>query len=360
VWDAIYQGIPNPRLERLFDYYLRMVWELSLWCPLPYVDVHPFDLTGTDNITAFRLFRDQHENELVLDADQSVRDAANLGTIVRSPSDFTITVDDLELRRPIRTRKLPVTSSAIKKPLLFVAKEFYGFNGVDIELSGGDLSFEAYLMWAPKIAPTDHQGVLIRMHDATGTLFDPTFLRFPVSEQRRLTQITCEIFVTSGFDGAINIDRESFNYAHPHVVALTKWLHASLRRVIAVQKRLASTALHERRARGAQQTENRAEEVVDQVWQNRTNDDGTEPPEVVFTDTSSSQIPPDTTYLFPRSRVIGDYSGPFSRERQNTAEARLSKIVQIMAAYGLLDNLSVDERTELLTAIRQVLQAYES
>lgn len=361
VWDAIYQGIPNPRLERLFDYYLRMVWELSLWCPLPYVDVHPFDLTIADNITAFKLFRGgQHENELNLETGQSVRDAADLGTIVRSPNDFTITVDDLELRRPIRMRNLPVTSSAIKKPLLFVAKEYYVFSGVDVEFSGGPLSFEAYLIWAPKIAPTDHQGVLIRMHDATGTLFDPTFLRFPVSEQRRLTQITCEIFVTRGFDGAINIDRESFNFAHPHVVALTKWLHASLRRVIAVQKRLASAALQERRARGAEQKENRANEVVDQVWRDRTNDDGTEPPEVVFTDTTDSGTLPDTAYLFPRSRVVGDYYGPFAHERQNVAEARLSKIAQIMAAYGLLDNLSVDERTELLMAIRQILQAYDS
>jgi hypothetical protein len=360
VWDAIYQGTPNPRLERLFDYYLRMVWELSLWCPLPYVDVHPFDLTIADNITAFRIFGGRHENELNLGTGQSVRYAADLGTNVRSPDDFTITVDDLELLRPIRMRNLPVTSSAIKKPLLFVGKEFYAFNGVDVEVSGGPLSFEAYLIWAPKIAPTDHQGVLIRMHDATGTLFDPTFLRFPVSEQRRLTQITCEIFVTRGFDGAINIDRESFNFAHPHVVQLTKWLHASLRRVIAVQKRLASAALQERRTRGAEQKENRADQIVDEIWRDRTNDDGTEPPEVVFTDRMDSEPSSETSYLFPRSRVVGDYYGPFAQERQNAAESRLGKIAQIMAAYGLLDNLSVDERIELLEAIRQVLQAYDS
>jgi len=367
VWDAIREGVPNPRLERLFDYYLRMVWELSLWCPLPYVDVHPFDLTGDDDISAFKL-SDGREHELTLGANRSVRAAAGLGEIVRSPTDFAVTVDDLELRRPIRMRHLPATSSAVKTPMLFVAEEFQPFDGVDVELSGGPLSFEAYLLWAPKIAPTDHQGVLVRMHDATGTLFDPTFLRFPVSEQRRLTQITCEVFVTQGFDGAINIDRESFNFAHPHVVALTKWLHAALRRVIAVQKRIAAAALQERRARGAEKTEGLADEVVQRAWSSRRGDDGTEPPEVIFTDRSpdvifmdgpGSPAAPENSYAYSRSKVVGDIAGPYSGARRELAEARIGKIAQILAAYDLLDGLSPDEQADLLAAIQQVLEAYE-
>ena len=358
VWDTVYEGVPNPRLERLFDYYLRMVWELSLWCPLPYVDVHPFDLTGADNFSAFKL-SDRREHDLALGAEQSVRAAAGLGETVRSPTDFAITIDDLELRRPIRMRNLPATSGAVKTPLLFVAEEYQPFDGVDVELSGGALSFEAYLLWAPKIVPTEHQGVLVRMHDATGTLFDPTFLRFPVSELRRLTQITCEIFVTEGFDGAINIDRESFNFAHPHVVALTKWLHHSLRRVIAVQKRIAAAALHERRARGAELTEDLADQIVQQLWRNRRGDDGTEPPDVLFTERTNPQTVSDNAYIFQRSRVVGDISGPYSRERREVVEARLAKIAQILDAYGLLDDLSVDEQTDLLAVIRQILQAYE-
>ena len=94
------------------------------------------------------------------------------------------------------------------------------------ELTGGPLEFEAYLMWAPKVAPTEHQGVLVRVHGSSGTLFDPTFLRYQVSEQTRLRQISCEIFVSEGLEAALNIDRESFNYAHPHVVYITNWLHA--------------------------------------------------------------------------------------------------------------------------------------
>jgi hypothetical protein len=359
VWNAVHEGIPNPRLESLFDYYLRMIWQLSLWCPLPYVDVHPFDLTSADNISAYKLLNDGREKELHLADGEPVRIAANLGNAVRSPKDFVITIDDLELRRPIRMQNLPTTSSAVKTPLLFVANEFLPFDGVDVQLSGGALSFQAYLLWAPKIAPTDHQGVLIRMHDATGSFFDPTFLRFPVSEQRRLTQITCEIFITEGFDGAINIDRESFNYANPHVVALTKWLHAALRRVIAIQKRIASAALRERRAKGAEEAEDAADLIVNNLWRNRRNDDGTEPPGVLFTDEGDSPADTDDAYAFPRRQVIGSFSGPNSQLRQAQIEARLTKICQILAAYDLLDSLSVDEQANMLEAIRQVLQAYE-
>lgn len=359
VWDTSSHGGRNPRLEQLFDYYLRMVWELGLWCPLPYVDFHPFNATSADNLRAFVLEKDLRERELELKCDQTVRDAAHLGDQVQSTSGFSVTVDDLHLCRPIRLKNLPATSGAVKTPLLFVASHTEEFPGVDVELSGGELTFQAYILWAPKVVPTDHQGVLIRAHDATGTLFDPTFLRFPLSEQRRLTQMTCEIFITRGFDGAINIDRESFNFAHPHVVALTKWLHSALRRVIAVEKRIASSALQERRAAGAKRTENRADEIVVDLWNEQKNDDGTVAPSVVFTDNPSSTRLPEDSYVFPRGWVVGDISGPHTTQRREAVEGRLEKIVQILAVYDLLDPLTERERADLLRAIRQVLEAYD-
>ncbi|WP_051310722.1 ATP-binding protein [Bradyrhizobium sp. Cp5.3] len=43
VWDQTQAANPNPKLERIFDYYLRMVWLLGLSVPLPYVQGHLFD-----------------------------------------------------------------------------------------------------------------------------------------------------------------------------------------------------------------------------------------------------------------------------------------------------------------------------
>ena len=178
--------------------------------------------------------------EFNLTDDETIRTRKSIGSAADVGSDFTVLVDDLRLARPLVFADLPETSHAVKKPILFVGRCREEFGGVPPELTGGPLEFEAYLMWAPKIAPTEHQGVLVRVHGSSGTLFDPTFLRYQVSEQTRLRQISCEIFVSEGLEPALNIDRESFNYAHPHVVYITKWLHPSLRRVATVQKRIAA------------------------------------------------------------------------------------------------------------------------
>jgi hypothetical protein len=58
-----------------------------------------------------------------------------------------------------------------------------------------------------------------------------------VAEQTRLRRITAEVFVLKGLDAALNIDRESFNYAHPHYQYLMKWVHNALRQVPGAKRR---------------------------------------------------------------------------------------------------------------------------
>jgi hypothetical protein len=55
VWDQIEEANPNPKLERIFDYYLRMVWQLALAIPLPYVDGHLFDMPVSGWAKTFEL-----------------------------------------------------------------------------------------------------------------------------------------------------------------------------------------------------------------------------------------------------------------------------------------------------------------
>jgi len=50
VWQHIDRGSPNPQLERIFDYYLRMVWQLALAIPASYVGGNPFDIPFGDDI----------------------------------------------------------------------------------------------------------------------------------------------------------------------------------------------------------------------------------------------------------------------------------------------------------------------
>ena len=359
VWRHVDQGTPNPQLERIFDYYLRMVWQLSLAIPAPYVSGNPFDLPLQDELYLFEMPRSGSPTpaEFELTNNETIRMRKSIGSIADVGSDFTVLVDDLRLARPLMFAGLPETSHAVKKPILVVAQCREEFGGVPTEFSGGPLEFEAYLMWAPKIAPTEHQGVLVRVHGSSGTLFDSTFLRYQVSEQTRLRQISCEIFVSEGLDAALNIDRESFNYAHPHAVYITKWLHASLRRMATVQKRIAAEIREATREAAAAEQEEALSSLVAQAWQDESDDPGAEPPPVEFTDAATKPTPAEPgAYRFRRGPVFGEREGRRTR-RDESAERKLRTIVQLLAAYGILDSLTDQQQERLLAGMRQILEA---
>ena len=85
---------------------------------------------------------------------------------------------------------------------MFVGKHAPDLSKVPKEIRGGDLSFEGYFLWTPKVVPKENKGLLIRISDASGTGFDETFVKYQISEQTRLNQITAEIFVIKGLDAA--------------------------------------------------------------------------------------------------------------------------------------------------------------
>ena len=359
VWQHVDRGTPNPQLERICDYYLRMVWQLSLAIPAPYVSGNPFDLPFQDELYLFEMPRSGSTSTVAFELtdNETIRGRSSMGGAADVGSNFTVLVDDLRLARPLVFAGLPETSHAVKKPILVVGRCREEFPGVAPQFTGGPLEFEAYLMWAPKIAPTEHQGVLVRVHGSSGTLFDPTFLRYQVSEQTRLRQISCEIFVSEGLEAALNIDRESFNYAHPHAIYITKWLHASLRRVATVQKRIAAEIREAIREAAAAEQQEALSNVAAQAWQDESDDPGAEPPPVEFTDSPEQPTPAKHgAYRFRRGPVLGEQVGRRTR-RDESAERKLRTIVQLLAAYGVLDSLTDRQQERLLAGMRQILEA---
>ena len=357
VWQHVDQGTPNPQLERIFDYYLRMVWQLSLSIPAPYVSGNPFDLPLQDKLYLFEMLQSGKATptEFELTDGETIRMTKSIGSAANIGSDFTVLVDDLRLVRPLMFADLPVTSHAVKKPILVVGQCQEEFGGVSPELSGGPLEFEAYLMWAPKIAPTEHQGVLVRVLGSSGTLFDPTFLRYQVSEQTRLRQISCEIFVSEGLEAALNIDRESFNFAHPHVVYITKWLHAALRRVATVQKHIASEIRKATQEAAAAEEQEALSRIAARAWQDESDDPGAEPPPVEFDDGIAE--PPSVepgAYRFRRGPVFGEREGRQTLQDQAN-ERKLRAMIQLLAAYGIFEGLTDKQQERLLAGMRQIL-----
>lgn len=368
VWAEAQQGpSPNPKLEEIFDYYLRMVWlQLGLSIPAPYVDGNPFDIPFGDSVYAFQLPEDarQAAAEVILSGSETLRKKLGLGLASSEGDGFEVTCDDLRVQRPLWFRNLPITTHQVKKPILFGAHCREEFSGIPPELSSGPLEFDAYLLWAPKIVPTEHQGALIRIHGSSGTLFDPTFLRYQVSEQTRLRQITCEIFVTVGLEGALNIDRESFNFAHPHVVYVTRWLHNALRRLATVQKRIAAEIRGSVREQAVGEAQARLEEIVTGAWQQQADDEGQSPPTVTFVEPdggdelqASTAGAADDSYRFRRTTVFGAGKVTGAQDRQRRAlERKLTAVVQLLAAFNLLDELNDAEKERLVTYLREILE----
>ncbi|OOW63291.1 hypothetical protein Xlen_02370 [Xanthomonas campestris pv. leeana] len=267
----------------------------------------------------------------------------------------------MELTHPILYENLPTTSSAVKKPLIFIGKVEEKFLGIPFELSAGPLEFEAYLFWAPKIAPPEHQGSLVRVNGASGTLFDPTFMRYQIQELQRLKQITCEIFVTRGLDSALNIDRESFNVAHPHAVYITKWLHSALRQLATVQKRVASEIRGDAREIKEQVKLSAIQRIANTAWKEQSGDETSEPPEVYFESPQSKKGIGKDAYVFDRSVVVPTQLAPRAREtaQSRIVEQKVKAIAQVLASFDLLDALSKKKQQSLLKAIYEILESGE-
>lgn len=361
VWDEVEHSTPNPQLDRIFDYYLRMVWQLSLAVPLPYVDGHLFDLDLDGWAEAFLLSNlPKGTPQRLAAAGTPLRKKADLHDPVGRIGKFDVFFDDLKLARPLKFKGLPVTNNALKNPLVFIGKCREEFKKLPRELSGGPLAFEAYLFWTPKVAPVEHQGSLIRIHGSSGTLFDPTFMRYQVSEQTRLRQITCEIFVSEGLDSALNIDRESFNSAHPHSVYITKWLHSALRQLASAQKRLASEVRSQARDESKGAAVSEIQRVATDIWQQESDDPGARPPSVELSPTGKKTAATGDAYVYARAAIVPERPNaqtPKAKARDAILEEKLKAIAQVLASFGLLDAVPKRKQENLLKAIYKILDA---
>jgi hypothetical protein len=360
VWEQIEEANPNPKLEWIFDYYLRMIWQLALSVPLPYVNGHLFDMPASGWAETFELSNKRKGSARPITAKGSttIRSICGLSDPKESVGKFDVIIDDLKLARPIRFRNLPTTSHALKHPLVFVGKCSETFAKAPAALSGGPLQFEAYLFWSPKIAPTEHQGSLIRIHGASGTLFDPTFMRYQVSEQTRLRQITCEIFVNEGLDSALNIDRESFNNAHPHAVYITRWLHEALRQLATAQKKAASEVRTLSRVEAKDARVEAIQQIARQVWSEQADDTASSPPSVEIVDDDKHTKRKTDSYVFRRASVTRPRKPPKTakeKSRNSIIEEKLKAIAQVLASFGIIDRLTKKEQESLLLAIFKIL-----
>ncbi len=356
----------KPKLATTYDEYLRTLWNLGLSLPVSYVEgPHPFDLEA-DAMPRFYLLSNESKGQakpIDLDNGQSLREKLNLIAPLRKPDDkFEVFVDNIKIQKPISFTSFPEASrdDDRKRPILFIGRYKAPLDKLPENIVGGrELEFEAYFLWTPKVVPTEHAGVMVRIADASGTRFDETFFSYQVQEITRLNQTTSEIFVRSGLDAALNIDRESFNFGHPHAKIVSSWVHRALRQITNVQKQLAKKERDKQRdeasALQASNLQILVEKRVEQIA-------GRDPKPVEIVDSADNNVVIEKrstgNIVITKESIqpaLPQGQGVQQRQLQKLMTEKMKSIVQVLEAFGVLDELTYEKRELLITTIAEIL-----
>lgn len=354
----------RPDLAKTLDTYLETLWTLGLSVPVGYVDRHPFDLTGTPKLRLFMVSNEAkgQAQELELGADETVRDAVRRQVpghpelkegLDAAAGAFKVVIDGVELRRPIRFKFVRTERRGLDSPMLFVGRYSPNLANVDATQRGGGLAIEAYLFWNGRVVPKENNGVLVRIRGASGSLFDPTFFKYQVSEQTRLRQITSEIFIRRGLDAALNIDRESFNFSHPHVQLVGAWLHRAIRQLTNKHKDLSGRQRSERQAEEASVQRTALTRFSQDIWARRQ---GAETlPEVTIAPTPlEAQAAREQGFVALVRSEMPVLAEKLAEPDRQQREAKVQALVQVLAAFEVLADRPYAEQQELIDAIVRI------
>ena len=366
------------QIANAFDYYFRMLWTLGLSLPLPYIGYHTFDLPDGLDIKCFRLSNKTDSSSGPPGAKQAIElctgprtSAGKAAGLAQSSevADFHVEIDAITLYRPIRYDSFPGTSRALQIPLLFVGGYKPDLTKFEKTQRGGEnLEFTGYFFWTPRVIPKEHNGLLVRVNGASGTLFDPTFLNYQIAELTRLQQLVAEVFVSEGLEEALNIDRESFNTTHPHYQILLNWVHNALRQVFNKQKDLEADARNIRRANESAMTRTAVQKTRSEEVRKVLGEEEDRVRDVCFTDDEAERekAEKEGKRVFPRKGVVvtpilgqGKRVTAATKTRVTLFEERAAAVAQLLDAYGLLEHLGPEDQRQLLAAIIRIFTTGE-
>lgn len=179
-------------LQELGDYW-RLLWELAACCPIPY------------------LSKDALPEGLVREEQKTLNSYG-----------FDLFVDGIQLFKPVYMQDNPDGYTTLK--ILPYKESVYG----------KELSFRGYIAVQDglQLRPDELRGILIRIKNVGIGYYDPSMLDYRFNEGPRSRWVTGEIFVESGLEDALNIDRDSFNRFHPEYRVLQQYIHNLLRKEV--------------------------------------------------------------------------------------------------------------------------------
>ena len=342
----------NVKLKDSLDAYLRMIWSISLSVPVGYIEKHPFEINKSDNVEVYLVSnggRGSSAEKVELSGEETLEEKLKLrAKSFDSSLPLTVIIDDVELRRPI---SIAGPLDRAKGQLMFVGRANPALNSVPESYRGGELEFEYYMLWNSKVVPLEHNGCLIRINGANGTLFDSGFLEYQISEQTRLRQLTGEVYAIKGLDSALNIDRESFNIAHPHYQYLKKWMHNALRQFMSKSKALNKGDATAKNNLKIEEIKTDINSVVYSFTKNK---------KIQFHSFSkgeqASLLDEPGTLTFSRDAIVEKTRTVTALEKARAGlhEEKLLAVANILESYGLLSSLTSSEVERLIGAIGRI------
>ncbi|EKG36691.1 hypothetical protein Pav013_3522 [Pseudomonas syringae pv. avellanae str. ISPaVe013] len=357
----------NPKLGIVFDSYLNMLWSLSLSVPLNYIDRHPFAYSPNE-IKDVYIISNKLKGQAV--KYESPDDSLPFNKILPSSHsyhdiDFKVVVDGITLFRPLKFTDLPKSSGAVKRPILFIGSYSPDLSSFSSQEAGGRISFDAYILWTPKVIPKDHNGVLIRVNNSSGTLFDETFMKHQVAEHTIKSQLTIEIFVHEGLDSALNIDRESFNISHPHYQIIMKWLHQAIRQVVNKYKSIKKEELSKSNITLKFEYDSKLSKIVtSSIGKSGLALDDVSNLYLIDSNsaysTDKNKIPladlPMESIKINKDRFL-ELAGltAVTSKKSYYIESKVEAILQVLESYRVLDGLSVKQRENLIEDLIQIV-----
>jgi len=358
----------NPDIEEYLDTYLGMIWLLSLAAPLQYIEEHPLLFTGAKTIDFFHLQNKAKSQvkPLQIDEKQTLSEALNMESNASDPcGGFHVAIDGVELKRPVILPDILLGNRKkvrASNPMMFVGKVKTSLGTIPADRGGGGLEFEAYFYWNSLIVPKQNRGVLVRINNASGVLYDDRFMDYQISELNRLSQITAEIFIIRGLDPALNIDRESFNVSHPHYQYLTKWVHAALRQVTNKLKDVGKKSRDEEKTSTRATALSAVETHLNNVWERKGDSLSLRPdvivrPEGLTLDLiesgKQSNQESELTFSIDKER-LAILSKP-AIQPQLTAIEQAKAVMIVLSAYNLLDDLGYNRQQDLFMDVVNAL-----
>ena len=276
---------PKHKTIRSLGSYWQVFWELSIACPVRYVEDGPFSEAVIQSAMDYDS-RDDTSSKASLSAAEIIH---NLREQLVS-YDFDVVVDGVSLRKPVQIASSPKKDARLT-PIKYEKK-----------VRGKTLSFEGYIYTQHgAIYPSELRGVLVRLRNIAVGTYDANFLDLATVQGFRFDWMSGEVYVSQGLEDALNIDRYSFNEVNPHYLALQNEIHNASEAAIRESRKVAeATRLNNKKIENQKPDDSKYLTAISKVMNieykiERTEEGATDQSPVKI-DTATKEISVNRTY----------------------------------------------------------------